>query len=84
MGGWATLLYSRNGRNIVDQLYFNKKFFKNKIKKIFKILKQCEYLEKILEGIFMSSLIPYLRRVKISMLEDLHKILKINLVCKGL
>ena len=25
MGGWVTLLYSRNRRNIVNQLYFNKK-----------------------------------------------------------
>ena len=27
MYNWITLLYSRNEHNIVNQLYFNKKFF---------------------------------------------------------
>ena len=31
--GWVTSLYSRNLRNIVSQLYFNKKFIKNKEQK---------------------------------------------------
>ena len=30
MGGWVTLLYSRNWRNMVNQLYFNKQNLKKK------------------------------------------------------
>ena len=30
MYDWVTVLYNRHGRNVVNQLYFNKKLKKNK------------------------------------------------------
>ena len=32
MYDWVTLLYSRNWHNIINQLYFNKKYFFKKVR----------------------------------------------------
>ena len=42
---WVTLLYSRNCRNIINQLYFIKTFFKNAYPRIFSLTVTEEWLK---------------------------------------